>query len=128
MTEHILRNPFIYGSPVLPSFFVGREREVRTIFDQIASPARGSVAISGDHGIGKTSLLQYVCDPVIIENWGLSRDEYFFVYLDCTTTGSFTPSRFWQLILTLLLQQVRDASLASLEETIEHALEKGNDR
>ena len=74
--------------------------------------------------MGKTSLLQYVCDPVIIENWGLSPDEYFFVYLDCPTIGSFTPSRFWQRILTLLLRQARDTSLASLAETIEEALKK----
>jgi len=124
MKESIQRNPFICGGPVPPTYFVGREREVRTIFGQIASPARGSVAISGDRRMGKTSLLQYVCDPIVIENWGLSPDEYFFVYLDCPTIGSFTPSRFWQRILTLLSRQAREASLTPLVKTIEEALEK----
>jgi tRNA A-37 threonylcarbamoyl transferase component Bud32 len=122
--EFMQRNPFICGGPVPASHFVGREREVRTIFDQIASPARGSVAISGDRRIGKTSLLQYVCDPSVIESWGLSRDEYLFVYLDCPTIGSFTPSRFWQRILTLLLRQAREISLTSSVETIESVLKK----
>jgi len=121
--EHISGNPFIYGGPVPPSYFIGREDEVRLTFDQVASPARGSVAISGDRRIGKTSLLQYVCDPTIIENWGLSLEEYLFVYLDCPTIGRFTPSRFWQRILTLLLRQVRETSPTSLVETIEDVLE-----
>jgi serine/threonine-protein kinase len=51
-------------------------------------------------------------------------DEYFFVYLDCPAIGSFTPSRFWQRILTLLLRQTRDSSLTSLAETIQTALGK----
>jgi hypothetical protein len=123
MMEHIVGNPFIYGGPVPPSYFVGREDEVRLIFDQVASPARGSVAISGDRRIGKTSLLQYVCTPSVIESWGLSRNEYLLVYLDCPTIGSFTPSRFWQRILTLLLR-VGETSLPPLVETIEDTLEK----
>ena len=122
--EHIPRNPFIFSGPVPPTHFVGREREVRMIFDQIASPARGSVGISGDRRIGKTSLLQYVCDPTIIESWGLSLDEYIFVYLDCQSIGSFTPSRFWQRILALLQRQARDIALTSLVDTIEDILKK----
>jgi len=65
-----LGNPFICGGPVPPSHFIGREREVQIVFDQITSHALGSIAICGDRRIGKTSLLQYVCHPDILQEWG----------------------------------------------------------
>jgi hypothetical protein len=74
--------------------------------------------------MGKTSLLQYVCDPAIIESRGLSRDEYLFIYLDCPTMGSFAPAQFWQKMLTLLLDEARGTSLISLMETIRGILAK----
>jgi serine/threonine protein kinase len=124
MMERTQRNPFICGGPVPQTYFTGREREVRMIFDRIASPARGCVAISGGPRMGKTSLLQYICNPNVIQSWGLSLDEYFFVYFDCPSIGSFTPSRFWQRILTLLSRPARENSLTSLVEAIESALAK----
>ncbi len=118
MTTHIPRNPFICGGPVPPSHFIGREREVRMIFDQIASPAPGSVAISGDRRMGKTSILQYVCDPAIIERWGLPEDRYVFLLLDCGSIGDFTPSNFWQRVLGLLRRTTQDHTLAEAIRTI----------
>ena len=96
------RNPFIYGVPVPPSRFVGRQREVRTIFDQSAGPALGSVAINGEHRIGRTSLLHYVVDPDIAEGWGVTPDCYILLYLDCQSISGFTPTRFWRRVLGLL--------------------------
>ena len=96
------RNPFIYGVPVPPSRFVGRKREVRTIFNQIASPALGSVAINGEHRMGRTSLLHYVVDPDIAGGWGITPDRYILLYLDCQSISGFTPTRFWRRVLGLL--------------------------
>lgn len=103
------RNPFIYGVPVPPSKFVGRKREVRTIFDQIASPALGSVAINGEHCIGRTSLLHYVVDPDIAEGWRITSDRYILAYLDCQSISGFTPTRFWRRVLGLLPRWAGDA-------------------
>jgi len=120
MMERILqRNPFICGGPVPPPYFVGREKEVRVIFNQIANPARGCVAISGNRRIGKTSLLQYVCDPATIERWGLSEDKYVFLLLDCGSIGDFTPSNFWRRVLVRLLRKTKDKTLA---EAVQSAL------
>jgi serine/threonine-protein kinase len=100
-----LGNPFICGGPVPPSHFIGREREVQIVFDQITSHALGSIAICGDRRIGKTSLLQYVCHPDILQEWGLSQDKYLFLFLDSQSISEFTPSRFWRRLLTLLLRE-----------------------
>jgi tRNA A-37 threonylcarbamoyl transferase component Bud32 len=100
-----LGNPFICGGPVPPSHFIGREREVQIIFDQITSHALGSIAICGDRRVGKTSLLQYVCHPDVLQEWGLSQDRYLFLFLDSQSISEFTPSRFWQRLLTLLLRE-----------------------
>ncbi|MFB0536140.1 MAG: protein kinase [Anaerolineae bacterium] len=118
MMEHIQRNPFICGGPVPSSHFVGREREVKTIFDAIANPAPGSVAISGDPRMGKTSLLQYICDPTIIERWSLSEDKYVLLFLDCGSTGDFTPPNFWQRVLVHLLRKTKDRTLAEMIQSI----------
>lgn len=118
MMEHIQRNPFICGGPVPSSHFVGREREVKTIFDATANPALGSVATSGDRRMGKTSLLQYVCDPAIIERWGLSGDKYVFLFLDCGSIGDFTPPNFWQRVLVHLLRKTKDRTLAEMIQSI----------
>ena len=96
------RNPFIHGVPVPPSKFVGRGQEVRTIFDQIAGPALGSVAINGEHRMGRTSLLHYVFDPDVAAGWGVTPDRYILVYLDCQSISGFTPTRFWRRVLGLL--------------------------
>jgi tRNA A-37 threonylcarbamoyl transferase component Bud32 len=100
-----LGNPFICGGPVPPSHFIGREREVQIVFDQITSHALGSIAICGDRRIGKTSLLQYVSHPEVLQEWGLPQDKYLFLFLDSQSISEFTPSRFWQRLLTLLLRE-----------------------
>jgi len=100
-----LGNPFICGGPVPPSHFIGRERELQIVFDQITSHALGSIAICGDRRIGKTSLLQYVCHPDVLQEWGLSQDKYLFLFLDSQSISEFRPSRFWQRLLTLLLRE-----------------------
>jgi tRNA A-37 threonylcarbamoyl transferase component Bud32 len=100
-----LGNPFICGGPVPPSHFIGREREVQIVFDQITSHALGSIAICGDRRIGKTSLLQYVHHPDVLQEWGVSQDKYLFLFLDSQSISEFTPSRFWRRLLTLLLRE-----------------------
>ena len=53
-------NPFVYGNPVPPTHFIGRENIITNCYNKLAGPVRTSIAISGEHGIGKTSLLHYL--------------------------------------------------------------------
>ena len=112
------RNPFIYGVPVPPSRFVGRGQEVRTIFNQIAGPALGSVAISGEHRMGRTSLLHYVVDPDVAAGWGITPDRYILIYLDCQSISGFTPTRFWHRVLDLISRSVDDGELKDSIESL----------
>jgi len=105
------RDPFIVGGPVPPKRFIGREREVKAIFDRLASPAPSpaGTAISGEARIGKTSLLHYICDSQVAEKRGLPPEKYTFVFIDSHTIVPFTPDSFWRYILkSLVTQQVYD--------------------
>jgi serine/threonine-protein kinase len=100
-------NPFIYGGPVSPSRFIGRSGEVDRVFGQLASHARGSVAIIGERRIGKTSLLHYVSAPDIVKRWNLNKDKSLFIVQDCGAVAPFTITRFWQTILRRLLRLLK---------------------
>jgi len=56
-------SPFVPGQPVAPEFFVGRAEQVSLLVDRIRQTLSGRlemVFVSGERGIGKTSLAQFV--------------------------------------------------------------------
>lgn len=56
-------SPFVPGQPVAPEFFIGRAEQVKFLFDRIRQTLSGRldiVFVSGERGIGKTSLAQFV--------------------------------------------------------------------
>ncbi len=99
---------FIYSGPVPPSHFVGRQREVDHILSQLANPARGSSAISGDPLVGKTSLLHYLSEPQVREAWGLSPSRCHFLYRDCHNIVPFSEAAFWRYMLRELKDHLAD--------------------
>jgi hypothetical protein len=111
-----LGNPFICGGPVPPSHFIGREREVQIVFDQITSHALGSIAICGDRRIGKTSLLHYIAAPEIAAEWDLTEDNALISLLDCQLVDHpFNVTAFWRQVLNLLQPNLQ----ASMGEEIQ---------
>ena len=76
-------NPFIFGRPVPPTHFIGREDIIDNCYRRLAGPVRNSIAISGEHGVGKTSLLYYLCQVAQQEGWGQPYTRNIFLYLDC---------------------------------------------
>jgi tetratricopeptide (TPR) repeat protein len=96
------RNPFIFSDPVATERFIGRKREVRTIFDRLANPTPGSTAVSGETRIGKTSLLHYISSPKIAKKWGLSPEKCTFIFMDGQTIAPFSPLEFWHYVLKSL--------------------------
>ena len=97
-----LKNPFILGSPVPPTHFIGREREVRTILENLRGPGKGSSAISGERRIGKTSLLHYLESLERTQEWKALEIDHIFIYLDCLSISPFTAARFWQKVLHIM--------------------------
>jgi len=93
------RNPFVYGGPVDVEGFVGRQHEVRLVFEQVTNRVRGCVAVIGERRIGKTSLLHYVAAPDVIRRWNLDEQSAIFLFVDCGAIAPMTTTRFWQDIL-----------------------------
>jgi AAA+ ATPase superfamily predicted ATPase len=117
-------NPFIYGGPVPPSHFIGRDEEVDTIMSRLVSPVSGSSAVTGEAQIGKTSLLRYISSPQVLKRWELEPSQDIFVEIDCQILSPFSPLLFWQMIFRLIQQKVKGTDLeekikaASLEKDI----------
>lgn len=99
-------NPFIYGKPIPPGYFVGREEEVTACFNTFAGPVRGSIAINGEPRVGKTSLLTYVTQIGAAQGWGQPHTRNHLVFLDCQSISRFSPTRFWRRVLDLLTRRV----------------------
>lgn len=97
-----LANPFIVGSPVPPTHFIGRKREVTTILGNLCGPGKGCSAIIGERRIGKTSLLHYLKNLGVTQDWKELKSDYIFIYLDCLGISPFTAAGFWQKVLHLL--------------------------
>jgi tRNA A-37 threonylcarbamoyl transferase component Bud32 len=114
------RASFIYGGPVPPSHFVGRQHEVGEILDRLAYPVRGSTAIFGDPRVGKTSLLHYLRDSQISQMRWLASNSYHFLYLDCFSIVPFSEADFWRHTLRELAPHLRDDEF--LNGRIQHLL------
>jgi hypothetical protein len=97
-------NPFIFGSPVPPERFIGREEEVKAILDRLVSPAPSSTAVSGEARIGKTSLLHYISSLEIAAKWRLPPEKCTFIFVDSQTIVPFSQEGFWRYILKSLAE------------------------
>lgn len=111
-------NPFVFGKPVPHELFIGRDGIIDNCYNRLAGPVRTSVAISGEHGIGKTSLLHYLMFIAGEEDWGQPYTKNIFVYVDCQSIKQFTPTRFWCHVLELLGDAEDNAVLHQQLETL----------
>jgi serine/threonine protein kinase len=93
------QNPFFYGKYVPKQLFIGRERIIERCRDRLNRSAPGGLAISGEHGIGKTSLLYYLMRAAEQEGWGDGETRTISLFLDCQTIRPFTPFLFWRRLL-----------------------------
>jgi ATP/maltotriose-dependent transcriptional regulator MalT len=98
-------NPFIWDRPIPPGRFVGRKKEVGIILDQLANPYnRGSVAITGPNGIGKSSLLSYLASEEAGAAWSesVNLETVHFAMIDCRTVAQSGEAGFWRYVLRSL--------------------------
>src|SRR4051812_35623402 len=89
-------NPFRPNSPVAPGMFVGRLDEVRALEQALVQTRAGQpkhFMLTGERGIGKTSLLNYlrwVAQGMI----DIDGDTFRFLVLDVDIEKGTTPSAF----------------------------------
>ena len=114
---HVQSNPFVYDRPVSGENFIGREDVIYACYDSLAGRTIGrpptSIAISGNPGMGKTSLLHYIADLARVEEWGHPYTN-LFVYLDCSAFEQWTPDHFWRRILESMKQSEDNPGLQEL--------------
>ena len=101
-------NPFLYGKPVPPSRFIGRQDAIRTVFSRLKNGE--STAIVGEPHIGKSSLLNYVADKKRRFEWlGEEAVRLFVTVTDCHMLSSnSTASDFWRQALADLPKAISD--------------------
>jgi hypothetical protein len=107
------QNPFHYGNPVPhPSYFYGREDEIRQIINRLQNMAFESTSIVGERRIGKTSLLRYLCHPDMIQRYGFS-EGYVFIYFSFEGLVNISQNQFWRWLLEEIHFQVDDEQVLS---------------
>ena len=113
-------NPFLYGKPVPPRQFVGREGVMRTLFSRIGNGE--STAVVGGPHIGKSSVLRYVTDPTVQREWlGERAERLIFVELDCHMMPSqFNPTEFWNFVLSSIEAAEPEEAAASQSQALRH--------
>lgn len=63
-----MESPFVFGRPVEPDEFIGRKRELRRLLTRVSQG--GSVVVTGQPRIGKTSLLNKLLDDIAFSSAG----------------------------------------------------------
>lgn len=115
------QNPFHYGNPVPhPSYFYGREDEIKQIVNRLQNMAFESSSIIGERRMGKTSLLHYLCHPYAIQGYGFSED-HVFIYFSFEGLANISQNRFWRWLLQEIRFQANDEQVLS---AIDRALER----
>jgi hypothetical protein len=110
-------NPFTYGNPISePWRFFGRQHEVEQVFSRLRNREFESSSLVGERRVGKTSLLNYLANPVVHQPYGLDPGKYLFVYVDLQIVDkNTTPTRLWQRLLQQMMRSCH-------EEGIKHVL------
>lgn len=104
-------NPFVYSGRVEnPHHFVGRQAELRYIFDRLEAVVQTgqpqSISVVGPRRIGKSSLLYHLTQ---VYRQCLSRPgAYLFAYLDLESAACQTLPGLLGTALQCLLEQVRE--------------------
>ncbi len=102
MTRKYL-SPFIVGSSVVRrnvslDRFIDREEEIQAIASQLFGDGRGSVAISGERRIGKTSLLHYLNARKVFDLYQIDMEKVLMTFVDCE--GIYSFHEFWNQAAT----------------------------
>jgi hypothetical protein len=95
---------FTYGSTVSPAQFFNRRQEIRRLLSRLAQG--GSTAVVGQPHTGKTSLLHYIQEPEIQQQFtGQGLERCLLRFLDGHALGGIDQPTFWHQALIPLAAQ-----------------------
>jgi hypothetical protein len=102
----MMTNPFEKETVFVPKWFVGRDQEIRQTLQRLANPLdKGSSAVYGESGVGKTWFLERLKQPDLLTEWGLAEPQVSIVSLNCVDITPWSPKAFWWAIWEQLQAQ-----------------------
>jgi hypothetical protein len=108
--SHTPTNPFFNRHRITdPVYFCGRKSHVEQLYSAIVT--RQSRSIVGERKLGKSSLLTYVMQPAVMQDYGLDPAQFIFIYLDLEGMTSATRPEFWLEIVEQCYDQTSDDRL-----------------
>ena len=113
-------SPYVHRHPIAGNAgFYNRTSEIMRISSRVAANRPQSVSIVGEPGIGKTSLLNWLCDPVSQEKYLDNPESYVTLLLGLGSEPPENPDVFFA--------QVRAALESSNKGTMEPSYDGFND-
>jgi len=102
-----MNNPFIFERPIEPDKFIGRKRELRRLLATI--DRSGSLVVTGQPRIGKTSLLEKMLDDIALR----SDDEGSLPIPILMTSGhlasDMSQSDFWNYVINFIAETLKES-------------------
>jgi serine/threonine protein kinase/AAA+ ATPase superfamily predicted ATPase len=95
--------------------FYGREQEIRKIFSRIGSERPQSVSLVGERRIGKSSVLNYIYNPVNRRRFLNNPDDSIFLYIDFQEKRGIEPVEFFRILLELLILEFKNNLQLNIE-------------
>ena len=103
-------NPFIFGSPVTSSRFVGREAALRAVLARLSNASRESTSVVAGDRMGRTSFLRYLTSAECrAENPELA--PFVPVFFDGQQAAAQDAQAVWLRVLQLAKRNCPDRSL-----------------
>lgn len=103
----VIKNPFIFGAPVTPANFYGRQRTIHFMMDRLFGRSRSSIALWGDRRVGKTSLLYYLIQEDLRLDYVEELEKHHVIFIDCQIFATnFSRHLFWLEVLENLSETV----------------------
>ncbi len=119
-----IENPYFNRIAIKdPKYFFGRDEEVRYIMSLLRNTQ--SCSIVGSRRIGKSSLINYISNPELLQKHGLNSNDYIFVSVDLEGLGDLTQSEFF----TMIIEEIRNGiTSGELRKQLEELIIKENIR
>lgn len=94
-----MTNPYIYDRPITDrERFYSRRSEITRIYSRIAADRPQSVSIVGEPRAGKTSLLNWLCDPASQADYLKDPAHYVYLLLHLKDTPPGHPEAFFRQV------------------------------
>ena len=111
-----LQNPYMNRVMIQDSAeFYGRRNEIEKIYSRIGSSRPQSISLVGERRIGKSSLLNFIYQPLNRRKYLNNPDEYIFIFIDFQERRGIGIKEFF----TIIFQALLDAFDGNLELNLE---------